>query len=168
MQGDFEVIASVHNGKERLLYFINTRSLGLIQGCKERSYLKSERLLFKFVGLHEPLDGDKLFLQLDNDMGISEKIEGLCFCEVLIKDHERSLLVDSGVRFIDSGESVFKKYYNLEYNPDNADFYEIHAVEDTYEYRMLIVKEKGYEDKPRIFLSEIEISLDKSFVINKN
>ena len=166
-QVDFEVRVSVHNGRDGLQYFIDTKSVGVVEGCKERGYLKSERLVFKFEDLHEPLECDQLFLRLDNEMGIAEKIENLCFCEVVVKDHERSLLVDSGVRFIKNDVNVFRKDQNLEYNSDNAEFFEISAAEPFYEYIMLVVKEKGNDNQPRIYLKELEIAIEKDFVINK-
>lgn len=105
---------------------------------------------------------------LDNELGISEKIESLCFCEILIKDHERMLLVDSGVRFINSTDEVFVKNCGLDYNQENAEIFEIKGSEGNYNFRLLIIKEKGFEDRNRIFLKEFEISIDKSFIIKGN
>lgn len=49
-QADFEVIASIHNGRERILYFIDTRSLPVVLTVKNSKNKNSERLVFKFEG----------------------------------------------------------------------------------------------------------------------
>jgi ABC-type lipopolysaccharide export system ATPase subunit len=103
---------------------------------------------------------------LDNELGISEKIEGLCFCEILVKDHERMLLTDSGVRFIRSGDDVFEKNCGLDYTKENAEIFQIMGVEDNYDFVMVIIKEKGYEDRNRVFLKDFEVSIDKDMIIN--
>lgn len=81
---DFEVIASLHNGKERIFYFINTMA---IPQYRKSEKLNCEALIFEFDDLREPLNSSNFTLHFSNAMGIKETIENLVFCEVIVKDH---------------------------------------------------------------------------------
>ena len=120
-QTHFEVSISIHNGKERVFYFVNTTNrptscvidngsraihskTGVYSDVRnDRSKSgKSEGVRFYFDRLGEPLDNEDVYLKLNNELGISEKIEDLIFCEVMVKDSEK-------VRFVDSGLRLFKR-----------------------------------------------------------
>lgn len=81
---DFEVISSLHNGKERIFYFINTMA---IPEYRRSDQLKSQALIFEFSDLHEMLNSTNFTLHFSNSMGIKETIDNLVFCEVIVKDH---------------------------------------------------------------------------------
>lgn len=109
---DFEVILSIHNGKERVFYFINTTAFPFLTRNGENPLFsnfnskKSEKMVtFSFEDIGEPLMSDNFNLHFSNSLGISEKIEGLVFCEVLVKNHRKMCFLDSGVRLVTSQNS---------------------------------------------------------------
>ncbi len=119
-QTHFEVSVSIHNGKERVFYFVNTTSrptscslsrTGASKGSKSTGERPSHGVRFLFEKLGEPLENEDVYLKLNNELGISEKIEDLIFCEVMVKDGEK-------VRFVDSGLRVF----NRQESSDEVDF----------------------------------------------
>lgn len=121
-QTHFEVSVSIHNGKERVFYFVNTTSRpfmaehpwsakpsmsGGVTKPYGKGYPKKSQVQFRFEKLGEPLENTDVYLKLNNELGISEKISDLIFCEVMVKDEEK-------IRFIDSGMRVFERAAGLE------------------------------------------------------
>ena len=111
-QTDFEVIVSLHNGRKRIFYFISTTAFPFLQEknpSKNTNFYSKNQYLnkggnkwvnFKFEDIGEPLESDKLALHFTNELGISEKMENLLFCEIIIKNHQKICFLDSGIRFV--------------------------------------------------------------------
>ena len=113
-QTHFEVSVSIHNGKERVFYFVNTTSrpssFSMAKGAgskagKQLENRANQGVRFLFERLGEPLENEDVYLKLNNELGISEKIEDLIFCEVMVKDGEKVRFIDSGLRVFNRQES---------------------------------------------------------------
>lgn len=170
-QTHFEVAISIHNGKERIFYFVNTTSRPFIcddlwryksnthsskgSGFQNNTQ-KKQNIRFKFDKLGEPLESSDVYLKLNNELGISEKIEDLIFCEIIIKDYEK-------IRFIDSGLRVFQRNASAEDLNYSYDSRMVLSAEDPgqYSYRFEIC-----QDEYSSLLQSVEISLADSFFLN--
>jgi ribosome biogenesis protein Nip4 len=107
---DFEFVVSLHNGKNRIFYYINTRACPILAKLDasnfqklnpKNSKIKNENFLrFFYEDVNEPLDSTDFNLWFDNDMGIKEKIPDLGFLEIIVKDHEKIRFLESGFRQI--------------------------------------------------------------------
>jgi hypothetical protein len=170
-QTHFEVAISIHNGKERIFYFVNTTSRPFIcddlwrnhspnhaargRGSHSQSQ-KKQNIRFKFDKLGEPLECSDVYLKLNNELGISEKIEDLIFCEIIIKDYEK-------IRFIDSGLRVFQRNAAAEDLNYTYDSRMVLSAEDPgqYYYRFEIC-----QDEYSTLLQSVDISLADSYFLN--
>lgn len=136
-QSDFEVMVSVHNGNRRICYFINTRALPEITPGKKNTKLKNNKIItFSFEGMTEPLESADFNLYFDNDMGISEKIQGLLFCEVIVKDHQKIRFIDSGFRKI---EEIDDSEIGFEYSGEDVKRYRVMVDEFGFGYEVMMV-----------------------------
>lgn len=170
-QTHFEVSIIIHNGKERVFYFVNTTSRPTLSDHPWTSFSeKSEpgkrlgagkpqslsKVVFRFEKLGEPLDNPDVYLKLNNELGISEKISDLIFCEVMVKDHEK-------IRFIDSGLRVFQRDAGCE-----------EMVMDYTAKMALVAEEPGlfsyaieiHQTEYSLLLNKIEISLSDRYFIS--
>lgn len=136
-QVDFEVMLSVHNGNKRICYFINTRALPeLTQGDKKTKLKNNQIVQFSFENLTEPLESDDFNLYFDNDLGMTEKIQGLLFCEVIVKDHEKIRFIDSGFKIV---ENVENHEMGFEYANDDFKKFRVLVDEFGFWYEILMV-----------------------------
>lgn len=163
-QTHFEVSVSIHNGKERVFYFVNTTSRPISYALAKTATPKgghhtdqrpSEGIRFLFEKLGEPLENEDVYLKLNNELGISEKIEDLIFCEVMVKDGEK-------VRFIDSGLRVF----NRQETSDGVDF-AVHSkmILRAEEAGLFAYRFEVHNDGYSLLLQTVDISLGANYFL---
>lgn len=170
-QTHFEVSVSIHNGKDRVFYFVNTTSRpGMLEhpwsdtGIKSSSkrtsgnqdFQNTDVVRFMFEKLGEPLDNTDVYLKLNNELGISEKINDLIFCEVMVKDQEK-------IRFIDSGLRVFQRQVSQDEMRYDYSSKMVLFAEERGRYSYLI---EIHQDDHSTLLNTIDIRLHAGFFIS--
>lgn len=164
---DFEVILSIHNGKERVFYFINTTAFPFLTRNGENPLFsnfnskKSEKMVtFSFEDIGEPLMSDNFNLHFSNSLGISEKIEGLVFCEVLVKNHRKMCFLDSGVRLVTSQNSNTGGQFG--FVAGQTKFTTLQVQESNFSYKVDMIFD---EDLDMLRLHQIQLLIDPSYFL---
>ena len=170
-QTDFEVIVSLHNGRNRIFYFINTTAFPFLQEknppkstnfySKNQNTQRCSWVNFQFEDIGEPLESDKLALHFSNELGISEKMENLLFCEIIIKNHQEICFLDSGIRFVNFNKLNSKM--NMAYQAGETKFAQVSFEEEKINFKVEMIFDQKME---LMRLDHIEILVHPSCFLN--
>lgn len=189
-QTHFEVSLSMHNAKERTLYFVNTtdrptevpnfresvqrmaalsaKTFGSTPAPKSASGV---RFLFENIG--EPLENYDTHLKLNNELGISQKINDLLFCELVVKDSEKIRFVDSGLRFLQRTSTAEPAYADFSGNlkilltsfgPEYCYNCEIEQINEEQENNKYSRHGWNQEPKTTMLLQNVEILIGEALI----
>ena len=169
----FEVMASLHNGKERIFYFINTLKIPVVTQEKKLSKMikKGEEtrfddsfLTFSFEELNEPLESTKFCLNFTNEMGISEQLENLVFCEVMVKDNQKIRFLDSGIRSVVKTDRIDQgNQLKFDYIDGEAFFVSLEFERNLFKYRFRMVYDK---QKSYMLLQEFDLTMNSKYFVS--
>jgi len=149
---DFEVIVSIHNGLHRVFYFINT--------ITAVPFLDQAMVRFTFKDIGEPLESEDFSLYFDTGLGISESVDQLVYCEVIIKGHRGIIFIDSGIRFVSLEKS---SAIDLGYLGSQACFRAVNAKDKLFEYNIDMVTGR---DEGGSRLERVDLIISPLFFIN--